>query len=711
MLGLRRKRWWLHGLAFVIGLASPAVFATDYALLVGVSTYPGLPEKDWLTGPANDVRLMRQVLLTRGFAASRIQVLADGVADAALPTRNAILDGLDELAGEVGAGDFVYLHFAGHGARQPQGAQDTDVEPDGLDEIFLPRDIGRWDQDIQRVENAISDDEFDRYISAIRRRGAFVWAVFDSCHSGTLMRGAPGPAVRYRRVDEDALGIPAQAMDQAIAAAPAPADTGAAAPVVAELQGGYVAFYAAQTHEQAPELQLPLRQAERDWHGLLSYNVAAVLAAPRSMTYRQAAQRILQQYAATNLRSPTPLFEGSHLDARLLGQTLDPGVPQWPMQVRRNGIELPAGDLAGLGGGSMLAVLAQPQDGTDQALGYLRVISAGPFAARLEAVAHGGLPALERRAIPRHAWARLVQRHTDMGLTVALPATDSAGTPHQAAALATVERLAAQPPSEGIPLTWVVAGEAADVRLALSPTDAPGCPPDRLWLLPTGGELHCGGAEQSHAIGIDREPAQLRALLADSLQRIGRVLNLQRVAAQLAATGQEGGLELVVDIVPRDGSDSYRLTPERIGRLRPGDRMRARAVNHGARPMDLTVLVIDGQYGIQAFYPRDSRTNRIEAAAEVPLFDTRVNGKTQGMEQLLAIAVTARPNSPDADFRFLAQDALVRTRGMGALASLMQPGGGDAVSQRGGAGSGSAARAQMQLVRWRVQSDAADAAR
>lgn len=677
-------------------LLAPAAPAVNHALLVGVSQYPSLPQKDWLVGPANDVRLMRRVLQTRGFDDARIRVLADGVAGAALPTRDAIVGALQGLARQVGDGDFVYLHFAGHGARQPQGAADTDVEPDGLDEIFLPRDIGRWDRDIQQVAQAITDDDFDRYISAIRRRGAFVWAVFDSCHSGTMMRGAPAPAVRYRRVDESELGIPPAAM----AGHGAGGDAGEqVTPPPAALRGGFVAFYAAQTDEQAPELQLPLRGTRRDWHGLLSYSVAEVLANPQSMSYRQAAERILQRYGATNLRSPTPLFEGSGLDAVLLGQTSLASTPQWPLQVRRKGIRIPAGELAQLGEGSVLAVLARPQDRTDQALGYLQVVSAGPFEAQLEPLAFNGTPAPEARALPRDGWARLVSRRSELGLTVALPPHGAHLTAAQAKALAAVQQLAGEPAAGGIPVRWVAAGEVADLRLGFSPQEVADCPADRLWLLPAGGELHCRGAGQTHAIRLDRDAAQLRHVLTDSLQRIGKVLNLERIAAQLAVSGPATGVELVVEISPRDGGPGYRLTAERIGRLRAGDRMRARAVNHGRRPVDLTVLVIDGSYGVHAFYPRGGASNRVEAGGAVALFDTRVNADTVGLEQLLAIAAPARPRSPQTDYRFLAQATLAGTRGGGDSLSGLLRQAGFGVSQRGRAGM---AGGDMQLVRWRV---------
>jgi len=44
-----------------------------------------------------------------------VQVLADDVSDARLPTRSAIP--LDGLAARAKAGDFIFLYFAGHGSQ------------------------------------------------------------------------------------------------------------------------------------------------------------------------------------------------------------------------------------------------------------------------------------------------------------------------------------------------------------------------------------------------------------------------------------------------------------------------------------------------------------------------------------------------------------------------------------------------------------------
>ena len=151
--------------------------AERHALLVGVSEYTHLDQRLWLKGPTNDVALMRRLLQERGFKPHNIRVL--GVEPERQPTRALILEELQRLAGITTKGDFVYLHFSGHGSQQPAG--DAADEPDKLDEIFLPADVGAWEQGIGSVKNAIVDNEVGAAITAIRQGGAFVWAVFDSC--------------------------------------------------------------------------------------------------------------------------------------------------------------------------------------------------------------------------------------------------------------------------------------------------------------------------------------------------------------------------------------------------------------------------------------------------------------------------------------------------------------------------------------------------
>src|SRR3954465_262940 len=82
------------------------------ALLVGVSDYPALKKDLWLEGPRNDVTRMREVAVTRGVPAQYITMLADGVQGAELPTRQHILDALDQLARTASADDYIIIQMA-----------------------------------------------------------------------------------------------------------------------------------------------------------------------------------------------------------------------------------------------------------------------------------------------------------------------------------------------------------------------------------------------------------------------------------------------------------------------------------------------------------------------------------------------------------------------------------------------------------------------
>ena len=189
---------------------------------------------------------------------------------------------MQKISKKALAGDFVYLHFSGHGSRQPAKKGDAG-ETDGLDELFLPSDIGAWDDAVGEVKNALVDDEIGNSIAAIRAKGAFVWAVFDSCHSGTVTRGAPaGEDVKMRKVPASALGIPQQALDDAErdrvkTRGHAKPESALGAVDGDNKQGGFVAFYAAQTTEQTPEMRLPAGEEGRVPHGLFSFTILHVI--------------------------------------------------------------------------------------------------------------------------------------------------------------------------------------------------------------------------------------------------------------------------------------------------------------------------------------------------------------------------------------------------------------------------------------------------
>lgn len=155
------------------------------ALLIGINEYAN-PEIPDLRGALNDIGLIRTILIRRfGFDKASIRLLTDTEAD-----RVGILQALDRLVDEVQPGDFVYLHYSGHGSQVEDLSGD---EADGLDETLVPHD-GR-----QEGVPDITDDELYQRLSRLRAAGALL--VFDSCHSGTISRSIS--EVRTRFVPQD----------------------------------------------------------------------------------------------------------------------------------------------------------------------------------------------------------------------------------------------------------------------------------------------------------------------------------------------------------------------------------------------------------------------------------------------------------------------------------------------------------------------------
>lgn len=300
--------------------------AETHALLVGVSGYPALPEARRLRGPANDVQLMRAALLAHGVQNAKVVTLADGVVGSqALPTRANIMQGLVDLAIRAQAGDWAVVYFSGHGSQQPQPPAaslpaGTYIEPDGLDEIFLPYDVGQWSGSKGRVEGAIVDDEIGAALAKLTQRGIKVWAVFDTCHAGDMAKGGDlfsTPVNRF--VTPSQLGIPAQG----------PQKNGARQLVQAQAnaktnpnQGELVIFYASQPEEPAAEepLAVPaLLNAKADssaasattpkrYFGLFTYLIADALPQWRG-NFGQLAQQVALKYKTRPY--PTPMFVGN----------------------------------------------------------------------------------------------------------------------------------------------------------------------------------------------------------------------------------------------------------------------------------------------------------------------------------------------------------------------------------------------------------------
>ena len=122
-------------------------------------------------------------------------------------------------------------------------------------------------------------------------------------------------------------------------------------------------------------------------------------------------------------------------------------------------------------------------------------------------------------------------------------------------------------------------------------------------------------------------------------------------------------IEINLFVEPVNGQKQNALHPDQIKLLSSGDRIRVNIKNRGHKPIVLTVLFINGRYGIESIYPKTGELGRINPGDSGELFSGTVDEKTKGIEYMLAISVEAQPGQPVMDFTHLAQDTLPVVRG------------------------------------------------
>lgn len=653
---------------------------TNHALLIAVTDYPLLPPSAKLIGPNNDAQLVREFLLTSSpvrFKPENITVLADELENATPPTRAAIRAELDTLAGRVGKGDFVFLQFSGHGTQQP--AMDPTIEPDGLDEIFLPKDTGMWEDRSKGVPNALIDKEIRDHLQAIRDKGAFIWAVFDCCHSGTMTRaiGMVDNQEVERKINPADLGIGDDVLAEAVAQSEnasrgidAPASRknalgfSTAKPTGADslVPGGMVAFFAAQTTETTPEMPLPRGAEDATRLGLFTFTLFSKIAENPTISYRQLGQAILQNYSADNRTRPTPLFEGD-LDRPIFGMTQMDRIAQWQIKSQGNALEIPAGHLHRLSPGARLAIVPSPGSTLDEAIGYVEVKAAKNLSSRIVPVSNNDQPAIAAADIPAGAYARLTDIVIGFELTIARPdATNSAFADEISKVNEALDKIA-NGNETPVNLRFVSATDDADIKIAvMSEMDvgvliaqqrkhnkeagrAALSTEPRIWLLPATAELSLEDGHRAPSFALSDTFAET---LADSLVRIFRATSLSQLGIASDFKPDEVTVSFKLVDAPT-GSDSI-LNGGEVPVVHPDDELHIEASNSSTKAVDINVLYIGSDYSIGHMY-----AERLPSGAhiEVPLL--AFNNSSYGIERMVVVLSDVAPQAPVEDLSFLEQ--------------------------------------------------------
>jgi hypothetical protein len=654
---VRGARRFVITLVIVVGalLSAPPAQAEKRALLIACTRYDDSDIAD-LQGPANDVVLMRDLLVTRfKFDPEHVRTLQAGDDPMLVPTYSNIVNALESLEAQTAAGDQVVLFFAGHGSQQPDDPMDPDEGVDGLDEILLPIDVKQeWVAETCTVRNAIRDDDVRRWLTSMLARDAEVLVIFDACHSGSGVRGD----TVVRKVLPEELGIPGQLLTQARergSTNPDEPDDAAQPPLddVPLERGRWAAIYAAQPDELEPEARLPrdAPDAERKPYGLLTYTLTQLLQQGDALSYRELVQRIRGKYYADGRFQPAPSVEGSMIHQVVLGADLKR--PAYALRRSSSrGLRIDAGQVHGLLPGTILAAFAADDLRFEKPLGHVCITEAGLAESYVEPCEAAGVPRNDR--LPQGALCVSVSSSCG-NLKLAVTVDDSAARSDAGALREELKRIEAL---EHAPLRMVEHRDDAQwVFMNV----------DDQWVMTSLDEAQrdVAGDSAAGAGGAPTSRPLVSVSLSDpnqfeqQLRQVQRVQSLLSVAA--AANGRAGADQLPVDLdltlQRADAESPESVAADAIPQLRAGDRVQWEVTNRSQDAVDVTLLFIDSQCGIEAIYPRQAfADNRLSPGQTVATVPFTVNAETVGREHMVLLAV--RSAREPVNFSFLAQPTL-----------------------------------------------------
>jgi hypothetical protein len=213
------------------------------------------------------------------------------------------------LGADAGPGDLVVFYFAGHGSRR----LDTNSSKNHLDETIVPIDAWQGTEDIRDKELAVL---FNRIVFEKQAR---LTAIFDSCHSGTMARGATDSVQRTLPYD-----------DRDVAK-----ETGATTELDLEQipqKGNAIIVAAADPTESAVEAQYP---DDGEFHGAFTRALVRVL---RSNTETLSAEDTIAEVSSILHADPVP-FQQPSVEGRLKESLFGEAIAPHPLHVHIAKIE------------------------------------------------------------------------------------------------------------------------------------------------------------------------------------------------------------------------------------------------------------------------------------------------------------------------------------------------------------------------------------
>ncbi|WP_322325252.1 caspase family protein [Cypionkella sp.] len=578
------------------------------AVLVGVSDYLTLDAD--LKGPANDVRLMAEVLVTRGIPAQEITVLTSAPTDlpagvtTAAPTKAEILKALAGMAQRAQPGDTLVFYFSGHGAQAPDTSGD---EGGGYDEMLLPADATGWKGAVGAVENALLDDELQAWAQPLLSRGVKLVGLIDACHSDTGFRNLPNSAGVARGLSPQDLDIP----DSTASAPASPAPP---------LSGDFVFLYSSQSDQRS--FEYPVGDSGL-WQGAFTRQLTEVLRSSPEAPWSQ----VLAATAATMQQGTTaqmPAGEGPMLDQNLFGTAA-------PHRFLVQDRSLKAGLLQGLNPGDELSVYATPEGGA--ALMQLTLTKVAPRSSTLPPDA------------PASAWAELDQPAAPLPLRLATPQLADPDDPVDYA-------------------PWIAA--LAPYTTQTAPDLTPILTEGRIALAGPDGQLDPTGPGSTPRIPLHDGETPTDAV-DRALAQAAHSLRLRRLFASVAGRSLTVQAALQLDWQRKPAPDCTTPGPaepiDPANTVQPCDQLWLSFQNQSGRDLDVSILYFNADFSITPLWPSQALSNRL-ATGESGKAGLQIDANSPSVdEDILVLAVPVEPGAARVDLTTLADPTTTRGAG------------------------------------------------
>ena len=317
-----------------------------HALLIGIQDYKGTPFNS-LKGPVNDIQLTKSVLRERfGFSEENLIILLDAQA-----THTGIENAFMTLIEKVNPGDFVYIHYSGHGS---QTADLNGDEIHGEDQTWVSY-ATRSNQSLRKDNYDVLDDEINAWLAMLYAKTDKVVFVSDSCHSATVSRGFE----LVRAVDKDER----------------PHILGKLTYTQPNTYRG-IRVGSARDDESA----IGKRREDGQYYGAFTWHwVRNLQQAQTGDTWNHIYKRTYAQLTAERGVAQKPQMEGERRQQVLGGGFIPQPQTVSVVKITPNWIKIPAGSLSGITKGSIYR-LYKPQHANSQNLPSLTITKVETFA-------------------------------------------------------------------------------------------------------------------------------------------------------------------------------------------------------------------------------------------------------------------------------------------------------------------------------------------